>query len=151
MTSSIRPTGTVTFLFSDIEQSTRLVERLGSRAFAKVLEQHQRILRTAFVEHDGVERGTEGDSFFVVFAQASAAVAAAADGQVRLAGAQWPGDGRIQVRMGMHTGVGILGGDDYVGIDVHFAARIAAAAHGGQILLSDATRALVARKPLDRV
>ena len=151
MTSSIRPTGTVTFLFSDIEQSTRLVERLGSRAFAKVLEQHQRILRTAFVEHDGVERGTEGDSFFVVFAQASAAVAAAADGQVRLAEAQWPDDGRIQVRMGMHTGVGILGGDDYVGIDVHLAARIAAAAHGGQILLSDATRALVARKPLDRV
>lgn len=136
-----RPTGTVTFLFSDIEGSTRLLGQLGER-FTEILETHQRLLREAFEPCEGVEIRTEGDSFFVVFPRAPLAVAAAVAGQRALAEHEWPEDGVVRVRMGLHTGEGVLGGDDYVGIDVHRAARIVAAGHGGQILISAATYAL---------
>jgi len=141
-TSGDLPTGTVTFLFSDIEGSTRLVQQLGDR-FVDILESQQRLLRDAFREHGGIELGTEGDSFFVVFPKAGDAVAAAIAAQRAVAGYAWPEDADVRVRMGLHTGEGTLGGANYVGLDVHRAARIASAAHGGQILMSDATRALV--------
>lgn len=136
-----RPTGTVTFLFSDVEGSTVLAAKLGS-GYAKVLERHQRLLRDAFVAHRGIEQNAEGDSFFVVFHDAPSAVAAVVDAQRSLAAEAWPENAEIRVRMGIHTGMGITGGDDYAGIDVNRAARIASAAHGGQVLISDATRAL---------
>ncbi len=134
--------GTVTFLFSDIEGSTRLLQQLGDR-YATSLEQHQRLMRAAIAAGQGTEIGTEGDSFFVAFATASAAVLAAAAVQRALASAAWIDDAPVRVRMGLHTGEALRGGDSYVGIDVHRAARIAAAAHGGQVLVSDATRVLV--------
>src|SRR5262245_40029351 len=139
------PTGTVTFLFSDVEGSTELVRDVGPEAYRRLLELHQRLLRAAFAAHGGVERGTEGDSFLAVFPDAPSAVAAAGDGQRSLHSAPWPDARELRVRMGLHTGEGILGGDDYVGLDIHRAARIAAAAHGGQLVLSDATRALTDR------
>jgi predicted ATPase/class 3 adenylate cyclase len=139
---SNRPTGTITFLFSDIEGSTELAARLGAAAYRDVLEQHQRLLRSAFLAHDGVEQGTEGDSFFVVFRDAPSAVAAAIAGQRALESAKWQQGVAVHVRMGLHSGEGVLGGDDYVGLDVNRAARIAAAGHGGQLLISDSTRAL---------
>src|SRR3990170_2570713 len=142
------PRGTVTFLFTDIEGSTRLVAVLGP-AYREVLEAHQTLLRTAFWA--GIEVGTEGDSFFVVFADAAEAVVAAVAGQRALAGHDWPGDRPIRVRMGLHTGQGVLGGRSYVGFDVHRAARIAAAGHGGQVLLSESTRTLVERQLPDGV
>jgi len=138
----VRPTGTLTFLFSDIEGSTRLVESVGTAGYRAMLEQHQRLLRGAFAANGGIERSTEGDSFFVVFDDASSAIAAAAAAQRALASADWPGDEPVRVRVGIHTGLGAAGGDDYVGLDVHRAARIAAAAHGGQVLVSESTRAL---------
>lgn len=137
------PTGTVTFLFSDIEGSTRLVQALGG-AFPALLERHQALLRAAFGEAGGVEVATEGDSFFVVFRSALAAVGAAAAAQRALADEPWPAQaGSVRVRMGLHTGEASLGGDNYAGLDVHRAARIGAAAHGGQVLISDTTRGLV--------
>lgn len=145
------PTGTVTFLFSDLEGSTQLVQELGTPAFTVLLEQHHRILRSAFVAPGATERGTEGDSFLVVFPEAGAAVAAAVRAQLGLAAASWPEDASVRVRMGIHSGSGTLGGDDYVGIDINRAARIASAAHGGQVLISDATRALVADRLPDGV
>ncbi|MGH2740485.1 MAG: ATP-binding protein [Actinomycetota bacterium] len=145
-----RPTGTVTFLFSDIEGSTRLLGQLGDR-YKEILEAHQRLLRTAFEPCEGVEVRTEGDSFFVVFPRAPLAVAAAVAGQRALAHHSWPEDGVVRVRMGLHTGEGVLGGDDYVGIDVHRAARIGAAGHGGQILISETTRALCSENLPDGV
>ena len=138
------PTGTLTFLFSDIEGSTRLVTALGP-SFGPLLERHQALLRDAFAGAGGVEIATEGDSFFVVFRSAPSAVAAAAAAQRALAAEPWPAEaGTVRVRMGLHSGEGTPGGDNYVGIDVHRAARIAAAAHGGQVLLSESTRSLVA-------
>jgi predicted ATPase/class 3 adenylate cyclase len=137
------PTGTVTFLFSDIEGSTRLVQALGD-AFPALLERHQALLRGAFGDAGGVEVTTEGDSFFVVFRGALAAVGAAVAAQRALAAEPWPEEaGSVRVRMGLHTGEATLGGDNYVGLDVHRAARIGGAAHGGQVLISDTTRALV--------
>ena len=136
------PTGTVTFLFTDIEGSTRLLDRLGE-AYPAVLEAHQRILRDAFAARGGIDVSTEGDSFFVVFPAAAQAVAAAAEAQRALGAHGWPVDGEVRVRMGLHTGDGLLGGDNYVGVDLHRASRIASAGHGGQIVASDATRALV--------
>jgi predicted ATPase/class 3 adenylate cyclase len=135
------PTGTVTFLFTDIEGSTRLLDRLGD-GYREVLETHQRLLRSAFGRAGGVEVSTEGDSFFVVFTSAPAALAAAVDGQRSLDGHEWPREAELRVRMGIHTGEGTLGGDNYVGADVNRASRIAAAGHGGQILVSEATRVL---------
>ena len=142
MTERVLPTGTVTFLFSDIEGSTRLVQDLGPAVFTDVLEQHNAILRDAFARHEGVERGTQGDSFLVMFRDAPAALTAAAETQTALARTSWPSPAGVGVRMGVHTGLGTLGGDDYVGLDVNRAARIASAAHGGQVLVSDATRVL---------
>ena len=136
------PTGTVTFLFSDMEGSTRLLQGLGDR-YPQVLQSHQRLLREAFAAHGGTVVGTEGDSFFVAFPGAEQALAAAVQGQRALADHAWPEGLAVRVRMGLHTGEGTLGGDDYVGLDVHRAARIGAAGHGGQVLISESTRALV--------
>jgi len=130
------PTGTVTFLFTDVEGSTRLLNELGD-AYADVLADHRRALRECFDRHDGVEVDTQGDAFFVAFAKASDALAAAAEGKAALEA------GPIRVRMGLHTGEPLATDEGYVGVDVHRAARIAAAGHGGQILISQATRDLV--------
>ncbi len=136
------PTGTVTFLFTDIEGSTRLLQALGDR-YAAVQDEHAAIVRQALAEGDGVEVSTHGDAFFVAFRSPVGAVRAAVAAQQGLASHDWSPSPPVRVRMGLHTGQGTLGGDDYVGIDVHRAARIADAAHGGQVILSDATRALV--------
>jgi predicted ATPase len=130
------PSGTVTFLFTDIEGSTRLLLELGE-GYAEALAEHRRVLREAFARHRGVEVDTQGDAFFVTFARASDAVAAAQDAQAALRG------GLLRVRMGLHTGEPFLGEEGYVGVDVHRGARIAAAGHGGQVLLSQATRELL--------
>ena len=136
------PTGTLTFLFTDIEGSTRLVQALRSR-YNDVLDEHHRLLREVFTEHGGVEVSTEGDAFFVVFTSPVAAVESVVASQRALDEHAWGEDIAVRVRMGLHTGEASLFGDDYGGIDVHRTARIASAAHGGQMLLSDATRALV--------
>src|SRR5205814_3713928 len=132
--SSHLPSGTVTFLFTDIEGSTRLLHELGD-AYADALAEHRRVLREAFARHGGVEVDTQGDAFFVAFARASDALAAAREAQSAL-------DGEIRVRMGVHTGEPLLTQEGYVGLDVHRAARIAAAGHGGQVLVSQSTRDL---------
>lgn len=126
------PTGTVTFLFTDIEGSTRLLQELGD-GYAEVLAEHRRALRDAWQRHEGLEVDTQGDAFFVAFARASDAVAAAAEAQLALAG------GLVRVRMGLHTGEPLRADEGYVGFDVHRAARVAAAGHGGQVLLSQTT------------
>src|SRR5918912_2668233 len=130
------PTGTVTFLFTDIESSTRLLHELGDR-YAETLAEHRRVLREAFARHGGAQVDTQGDAFFVAFSRAKDALAAAHEAQEALA------EGPIRVRMGVHTGEPIVTEEGYVGIDVHRAARIAAAGHGGQVLLSQSTRELV--------
>jgi predicted ATPase/class 3 adenylate cyclase len=127
------PQGTVTFLFTDIEGSTRLLHELGDD-YAGALAEHRRALRAAFARHGGVEVDTQGDAFFVAFAKASDALAAAADSRAALEG------GPVRVRIGVHTGEPLVADEGYVGLDVHRAARIAAAGHGGQILLSQSTR-----------
>ena len=130
------PSGTVTLLFTDIEGSTRLLEELGDD-YAEVLAEHHRVLREVFSRHNGVEVDTAGDGFFVAFARATDAVAAAADGQSAL------DSGPVRVRIGIHTGEPTLTETKYVGIDVHKAARIMSAGHGGQVLVSEATRQLL--------
>ncbi len=135
------PTGTITFLFTDVEGSTRLIQRLGD-AHREVLERHARLLRGAVAGAGGVEVGERGDGFLFVFIRVPDAVRAAAAGQRALAGEAWPPEGAVRVRMGLHTGEGLLGGDNYMGLDVNRAARVAAAGHGGQVLLSEATAAL---------
>jgi predicted ATPase len=130
------PSGIVTFLFTDIEGSTRLLHELGD-GYAAALSEHRRHLREAFSRHGGVEVDTQGDAFFVVFASAKEAVLAARQGQEALA------SGPIRVRMGLHTGQAQLSEEGYVGLEVHKGARIAASGHGGQVLLSQATRKLV--------
>ena len=130
------PTGTVTLLFTDVEGSTRLLHELGDR-YADVLAEHRRLLRKAFVRHRGVEVDTQGDAFFVAFERAPDALAAAAECNSVLAG------GPIRVRIGIHTGEPLLTDEGYVGVDVHRAARIMSAGHGGQVLLSEETRALI--------
>ena len=137
------PTGTVTFLFTDIEGSTSLLQRLGTATWSGLLERHHALVREAIAADGGREIGTEGDAFFVVFTSAPAAVRAVVAVQRRLAAEPWPDGCPVRVRMGLHTGEGTLGADgDYVGLDVHRAARIASAAHGGQVLLSGTTQAL---------
>jgi class 3 adenylate cyclase len=121
------PTGTVTFLFTDVEGSTRLLQQLGD-AYAGALAEHRRVLREAFATHSGVEVDTQGDAFFVAFAKASDALAAATEARDGLR------SGPIRVRMGVHTGRPLLADEGYVGIDVHRAARIMSAGHGGQVL-----------------
>jgi predicted ATPase/class 3 adenylate cyclase len=137
------PAGTQTFLFSDIEGSTRLLETLGSDAYTKVLERQAAIMRAAIEAHGGVEEGTEGDSFFVVFDSAVEAVKAAVEAQRALAAEAWPPGVDVNVRMGLHAGEASMSAAGLVGLDVNRAARIAAAAHGGQVVVSEAVRALV--------
>src|SRR5213082_1640866 len=129
------PSGTVTFLFTDVEGSTRLLQELGD-AYADALAEHRQMLRKAFARHGGVEVDTQGDAFFIAFARASDALAAAREATAALAGP-------IRVRIGVHTGEPLVTDEGYVGIDVHRAARIAAAGHGRQILVSQSTRDLV--------
>jgi YVTN family beta-propeller protein len=136
------PSGTVTFLFTDIEGSTKLLKQLGTR-YPEVLAESQRILRSAFAVHGGQEVDTQGDSFFVAFRRAKDALAAAADAQRDLAAHSWPDGAEVRVRMGLHTGEPQVGQERYVGLGVHKAARIAAAGHGGQVLLSSTTHELV--------
>ncbi|MEX0629564.1 MAG: adenylate/guanylate cyclase domain-containing protein [Chloroflexota bacterium] len=138
---SALPTGTLTFLFTDIESSTRVLETLGD-AYRSVLERHHALLREAIAAGEGTEVSTEGDAFFAVFPSAPKAVAAVAQAQRALAAEPWPDGAAVRVRMGLHTGEGVLGGDNYVGLDVHRAARVASAGHGGQVILSAATQAL---------
>ncbi|HQR79307.1 MAG TPA: adenylate/guanylate cyclase domain-containing protein [Actinomycetota bacterium] len=140
------PTGTLTLLFSDIEGSTSLLKGLGPR-WGDALSAQRRILREAFAAHQGVEMGTEGDSFFVVFTSAQEALAAAIEAQRRLGGHDWPGGTALRVRIGLHTGEPQRHEDGYIGIDVHRAARIAATAHGGQIVVSESTQALAGHAP----
>jgi len=142
------PGGTLTLLFSDIEGSTSMLQRLGAR-WGEALTAHREILRSTFAEHDGREMGTEGDSFFVVFTSAQHAVLAAVQGQRRLLEHQWPDDSPLRVRMGLHTGEPERHAEGYIGIDVHQAARIAATASGGQVVLSAATQALAANAAED--
>jgi predicted ATPase/class 3 adenylate cyclase/uncharacterized protein HemY len=136
------PTGTVTFLFTDIEGSTKLLQQLGSE-YARALGEHQALLREVFAAYGGVEVDTQGDAFFVAFATAPAATQSAAEATRALAAHAWPAGTTLRVRMGLHTGTPQLVGDHYVGLDVHRAARIAAAGHGGQVLLSPTARELV--------
>jgi len=137
------PTGTVTFLFTDIEGSTRLMRELGAD-YVPLQVKHHEILRNAFRSNEGRELRTEGDSFFCVFKSAVDACNAAAAAQRAFSEETWPKGGQLRVRVGLHTGEAPLMGDEYIGLDVHHAARIAAAANGGQILISGATQALVA-------
>jgi predicted ATPase/class 3 adenylate cyclase len=132
------PAGTVTLLFTDIEGSTKLLHELGPEGYANALAEHRRLLREAFGRHGGVEIDTQGDAFFFAFEDAREAVTAAEEGReaLRL--------GAIHVRVGIHTGEPHLGPEGYVGHDVHLGARIGAAGHGGQVLLSEATRAAAA-------
>jgi predicted ATPase/class 3 adenylate cyclase len=136
-------TGTVTFLFTDIEGSTRLLRQLGS-GYPPLLARHNVLVRHAIAAHGGIEVKTEGDAFFVVFERAAEGIAAAADAQRALFEEAWPEVATVRVRMGLHSGTGELSDGDYVGIDVHRAARVSAAAHGGQIVITEPVRALVA-------
>src|ERR687896_1367845 len=130
------PSGTVTFLFTDIEGSTSLLHELGPERYAEALAEHRRVLRSAFARHGGVEVDTQGDAFFFAFAEARNGLAAASDAREALR------DGPISVRMGIHSGEPLRTGEGYVGVDVHRAARIAAAGHGGQVLVSVETAGL---------
>jgi class 3 adenylate cyclase/catechol 2,3-dioxygenase-like lactoylglutathione lyase family enzyme len=134
--------GTLTFLFSDVEQSTRLARRLGSR-YAHVLSTHAEILRTAFDAQGGQEIDTQGDSFFVAFPRARNAALAAAAAQRALAEQKWPEGAEVLVRMGLHTGEATLTDGRYLGVAVHHAERICSAGHGGQVLLSQSTTAVL--------
>jgi predicted ATPase len=131
------PIGTVTFLFTDIEGSTRLIDELGEERYVEALAEHRRLLRESFGAHGGVEVDTQGDAFLYAFADADAALAAGEDGQLALA------RGPVRVRMGLHTGEPVLTGEGYAGRELHRAARIAAVGHGGQVVVSAVTAALV--------
>jgi class 3 adenylate cyclase len=136
------PPGTVTLLFSDIEGSTRLLRRLGP-AYEALLLEHRRLLRAAFAGAGGEEIETRGDSFMVAFHSAHAAVEGAVAAQRALAAHSWPDGVEARVRIGIHTGEPVLAAEGYVGLDVHRAARIGEVAHGGQVLVSESTRALI--------
>lgn len=135
------PSGTVTFVFTDIEESTALLQRLGD-GYAGILAEHRKIVREAFGAN-GVEIDTQGDAFFYAFPRAREAVAAAVEVQRAHAGHEWPDDAAVRVRIGMHTGEPALHDEGYVGLDVVRAARICTAAQGGHVLLSETTRALL--------
>ena len=137
------PRGTVTFLFSDIERSTELVRRTGDDGYAAIRADHHRLLREAFQAYGGREIDTAGDGFFVAFDSARSAVAAAVAGQRAVATFRWPAEATVRVRMGLHTAEPYHDGDGYMGLGVHRAARICDAAHGGQILVSNATAGIV--------
>jgi predicted ATPase/class 3 adenylate cyclase len=142
------PSGTVTFLFTDIEGSTRLLESLGHR-YGDALEAHRQILREAFATHGGQVVDMEGDASFAVFTSAHAAVEAAADAQRALGEHAWPEGWPLRVRIGLHSGEAMVRDGGYVGMDVHRGARIMSAGHGGQVLLSESTRHLLAEKLAD--
>src|SRR4026209_1296335 len=142
------PSGAVTFFFSDVEASTRLAAALG-HASAELLEEHRRLIRGAFDAHGGIEDSPGGDSFFAVFRSAADALAAAAAVQRALTTLSGPSGAGIRVRIGLHTGQAVRVGNDYVGLDVHRAARIADAGHGGQVLISSTTRSAPADPPPD--
>jgi YVTN family beta-propeller protein len=145
-----RRPGTVTFLFTDVEGSTRLVRQLRDR-YPGVLADHGRLVRAAFARHGGEEVDTQGDAFFYVFSRARDAAAAAADGQRALQAHAWPEEAELRVRMGLHTGEPVVSEEGYHGLGVHRAARIMAAGHGGQILASQATAAMLADDELPGV
>ena len=130
----------VTLLFGDIEGSTRLLERLGAARYGEALDLHRRALRHAFSDHDGFEVDSEGDAFFVAFATAQQALSAAAAAQDSLSAVEWPEGLDWRVRMGVHTGEPLAISPRYVGLDVHKAARIMAAGHGGQVLVASDPR-----------
>ena len=134
------PEGVVTFVFTDIEGSTRLFHRIGD-GYLDLLDRHHRILRDAWADHHGREVKTEGDAFFVAFAEASDAVMACAEAQRALEAEAWMPEARVRVRMGMHTGLAYPRDRDYVAFAVHQAARVVNAAHGGQMIVSSATAA----------
>src|SRR5204863_5560163 len=136
------PSGTVTFLFTDIEGSTRLVKQLRGR-YGVVLIEHQGILRDSFERHGGCEIDTQGDSFFVAFEHARDAVLAAVDAQRALLSHDWPEGAKVRVRMGIHTGPAVPENGRYTGLALHRGARICAAGHGAQVLVSQATRQLL--------
>ena len=138
------PSGTVTFLFSDIEGSTSLLKRLGDPTYAELLATHRRLMRETFGSFDGQEIDTQGDAFFYSFPRARNAVAAAVEVQRAHAKATWPGDVQVRLRIGLHTGEPAVGDEGYTGLDVVRASRLAAIGRGGQVLLSDTTRAIVA-------
>ncbi len=135
--------GTSTFLFTDIEGSTRLLHALGRDGFGELMADQQRLLREAFAAYRGQEIDTQGDSFFVAFRSATDAVSAAVAAQHAVAAHSWPGGAEVGVRMGIHSGEATTSGERYLGLSVVRAARIGAAAHGGQVLLSSSTRELV--------
>jgi len=137
------PQGTVTFVFTDIEGSTELLKQLGEGGYAQAVADHRRIIRSEFEQRGGTEMDTQGDAFFFSFARARDAVAAAVAAQLALEEHRWPAGSRVRVRMSLHTGEPVVGEEGYVGIDVVRAARICSAGHGGQVLLSAATAALV--------
>jgi class 3 adenylate cyclase len=136
------PGGTVTFVFTDIEGSTRLLQALGDD-YAAVASDHRQIVRAAFTTRGGTEIDSQGDSFFFSFPRARDAVSAAVDAQRALRDHDWPAGSEVRVRMGLHTGEPQVGEEGYLGLDVVRAARISAAGHGGQILVSETTRALL--------
>jgi class 3 adenylate cyclase len=136
------PAGTVTFVFSDIEGSTALMKRLGER-YTELIAEHRRMVRETFQRHGGVEIDTQGDAFFFAFARARDAVAAAAEAQREHADHEWPDGEDVRVRMGLHTGEPAVGEEGYLGVDVVRAARLSATGTGGQVLLSETTRALL--------
>jgi len=137
------PGGTVTFVFTDIEGSTRLLQELGDEAYGRVAGDHRRLVRETFGAHGGTEIDTQGDAFFFSFARARDAVAASVDAQRALRDHEWPKGTEVAVRIGIHTGEPHVGDEGYLGLDVVRAARISAAGHGGQILISETTRALL--------
>src|SRR5213083_1301990 len=136
------PAGTVTFLFTDVEGSTRLLHELGADAYAEALAAHRRVVREAVAAHGGSEVDTQGDAFFIAFPTAPGALAAAAAARDGLA------DSPIRVRIGLHSGTPLVTEEGYVGADVHRAARIAATGHGGQILVSSSTASLLGKDGL---
>jgi class 3 adenylate cyclase len=136
------PSGTVTFVFTDIEDSTELLKRLGD-AYTEVLTGHRRMVRDAFTSSAGIEMDTQGDAFFFVFSRARDAVSAAVEAQRAHAAATWPNSETVRVRIGLHTGEPAIHDEGYVGLDVVRAARICTVGRGGQILLSETTRALL--------
>lgn len=137
------PTGGLTFMFSDIEGSTGTLQQVGDEAFGRLLEMHHQVIRESLTEGGGIEVSTEGDSFFAVFKDPIAAVQTASNIHRELA-TQSPGwSSSVKVRIGLHVGIGMLGGDNYIGVDVHKASRIAGAAHGGETLMSDGLGKLV--------
>jgi class 3 adenylate cyclase len=137
------PGGTVTFVFTDIEGSTRLLQELGDEAYGSVSGDHRRLVRETFAARGGTEIDTQGDAFFFSFPRARDAVAAAVDAQRALRDHEWPEGREVSVRIGIHTGEPHVGEEGYLGLDVVRAARISAAGHGGQILISETTRALL--------